>query len=61
MRNSPAKLGTTLAFVQASPYSESVMKSLVANTTGMDLQMMTSMMITIIETTICWPAEPDVR
>lgn len=58
---SRANFWTMLAFVQASPYSECVMKSLVANTTGMDLQMMTSMMITIIETTICWPAEPDVR
>ena len=37
------------------------MKSLAANTTGMDMQMLPSMMITIIETTICLPAEPDVH
>lgn len=37
------------------------MKSFAANTTGMDMRMYPSMMITIIETTICWPAEPDVR
>lgn len=37
------------------------MKSNFANTTGMDTQKYPSMMITIIETTICGPAEPDVR
>jgi hypothetical protein len=37
------------------------MKSTAANTTGMDMHMQPSMMITIIETIMCWPAEPDVR
>jgi hypothetical protein len=37
------------------------MKNAFANTTGMETQMMRSMMITIIETIMCWPAEPDVR
>jgi hypothetical protein len=31
-----------------------------SNTTGMDTQMIPSMMTIIIETIICWPAEPDV-
>lgn len=49
-----------LAQIAVSPYSRDVMKTSVRNTTGMHSIMDTSMMTTIIETIICWPAEPGV-